>query len=361
MRKLHPVRAALLAAFLLLPLSSGCASTDGANQEGTAEFYNLNAQRFYDGGHYGQALHQFRKALAEAPKNKTALLGQAWSLLFLAESEILGGRAAGGERIQDALAAFEEIENVDFGRNDYKVTLGLGKSHVLLGDLYQARADNLKKELARRPAGDARAAAVVRAEKQAREEYDLAENLFFEVLGEKDNPDARDNLTALIHLARLAVLDERYGDSLLHAERYLEQVRRSKGLWLDAIARFPEDEAIWEARLAWAVAKEIEVRDLIANTYYKLGHLEKAETELDHVILLSPDRPDPYLNRAILRQELGKKREAVGDLRAFLVRAAELEVTEEDTRVLEAARRLISLERELGLPLSDREAEKEKS
>ena len=67
------------------------------------------------------------------------------------------------------------------------------------------------------------------------------------------------------------------------------------------------------------------------------------------IILLDPERGDSYLNRAIILEELGRKNEAVDDLREFILRAAEIDMDPGDARAIEATKRLLRLERELGL------------
>ena len=334
---------------VLAVLAAGCISNDDQGEDRNVDFYNNNAQRYYDGGHYLRAIRQFEKALAVEDDNETALLGRAWSYLLLGEGGVILGEKGAAENIQVAQVQFEEIADKGLGENQYKVDLGLGKVHVLLGDLYGKRAELLTDIASRRPHGDSTHLELQDARGTLKSEYAAAEAAFRRVLAYDDNPAARDNLTALIQLARLSILRSDLGGGLLFAERYLEQVRRSKELWVKSMRDYPADKALWEAKLAGAVTKEIEALDLISNAYFKLGQLELALDGLTRVIRLDPGRMDAYLNRGIVREGLGMGAEAVLDYRDFMVRATELDIGPDDRRFIEAARRLSDLEKKLGM------------
>ena len=327
----------------------GCASFDDPGPEPhSAEFYNHNAQRLYDGGHYRQALDQFEKAVLEEPKNETALLGRAWSRLLLGEGLILGADTQGPVLVQQALDELNELQGRNLGPNNFKVALGQGKAHALLGDLYRQRAERLEAEADRSSPSEARVAALTEARNRQHAEYGTAETLFHKVITQKSNPAARDNLTALISLAWIAVYRDRFDDALLYASRYLEQVRRSKELWVDSIRNYPDDRAVWEVKLAGAVRKEIAARDLIASTLIQIGRYAEAEDELTHIIQLDPDFGDAYLRRGIVRDEQAKDELALEDFHDFMVRAMKLELEPSDPRVMEATRRTTLIRKQLG-------------
>ena len=60
------------------------------------------------------------------------------------------------------------------------------------------------------------------------------------VLDAKGSPGARDNLTALLELARIAVIYKNYQDALTYAQNYLDQVERSKKAWVRSCASVAE-------------------------------------------------------------------------------------------------------------------------
>lgn len=334
---------------LVATLLAGCASPDAPEEQRNAEFYNHNAQRLYDGGHYRQALDQFEKALRIEPSNPVALLGRSWSRLLLGEAQTLSNETEGPQNIQVALQEFQDLKGKRFRKDNYKVALGMGTAHALLGDLYRKRKEMLQAEADRRAESEARQVKIAEADRQMIAEYTQAETLFHQVLSNKEEAGAQDNLVALIRLAYISAYRNRFADALLYAERYLEQVRRSKELWVESIRKYPEDKAIWEIRLAGAVQKEVTCRDFLAQSLIELGRWEAAEDEFDHVILLDPDYGDAYLRRGIVRDKLGKKQEALQDFHSFLVRAAELDLRPEDPRVMEAVRVRDRIREELGL------------
>ena len=341
------------ACLALLVFFAGCGmltpDEEPPEEQRTIEFYNHNAQAYYDGRDYLRSWQQFEKSLELEPDNETALLGRAWALLLLSEGRISDNSKEADDSLVLAKDAFDGLKEYDFGKNNYKVALGLGKVHVLFGDLYNYRVRLYEQDLIHFSAGDSRHGAIEKARMARENEYNLASIQFNSVLTEKENPEADDNLTALIQLARISVYKTEYGAGMLYAGRYLEQVRRSKELWVDSITRYPRDKALWELKLARAVGKEIEVRDLIANTLFKLGQLEQAESELDHVLLLAPDRGDAYLNRGIVREKLGKLLPAVYDYRKFFELARRIDMDPSDPRAMEAAKRLTRVEKELGM------------
>lgn len=343
----------LCACLAVLALVAGCGTVtpdeEPPEEQRSIEFYNHNAQAYYDGRDYLRSYQQFEKALELEEDNETALLGRAWALLLLSEGRIMESSKEADDFLVQAKDAFDGLAEYDFGKNNYKVALGLGKVHVLFGDLYDYRVKLYEQDLMHYSAGDSRHVAIQKARSERENEYNQATIKFNAVLAEEDNPEAKDNLTALIQLARISIYKKEYGAGMLYAGRYLEQVRRSKELWVDSITRYPEDKVLWEAKLARAVAKEIEVRDLIANTLFKMGQFKQAESELDHVILLAPERGDAFLNRGIVREKLGDLLPAVYDYRRFFELARRIDMDPSDPRAIEATKRLTRVEKKLGM------------
>jgi tetratricopeptide (TPR) repeat protein len=268
---------------------------------------------------------------------------------MIAEGQIMLRRPEGAENIQLALDEFELLQDEAPDSQAFKVQLGLGTAHARLGGLFQNRADLIEAQSSLRPPGGPEQQALQTARTKASQHRETAKAQFLKVLGTEDNPAAQESIPALIELARLAVLDHRLEAARSYAGRYLDQVRKSKELWAETTRRYPEDRPLWDAKLASAVVKEVEARDLLGNIYYKMGLYEEALDQLNHVVLLSPERGDAYLNRAIIYEDLGRKRDAVEDLRQFMVRAAEIEMDPGDPRAIEATKRLMRLERELGM------------
>ncbi len=331
------MRRSLVVSLLAVLSALACSTTEDSPEEHDAAFYNNNAQRFYDGGHYRQALQQFERALEVDDDDDIALVGRAWCFLMLGETQTLRAEKDGPANIQIALELFQELSGTDYGEQQFKVDLGLGRAHAFLASLYEKRAFLVRREMELTPGREGRAEVMKQAEEKSREHFAEAERILGAVLSDSENPAAKDELTALLLLARLAVTRQDYAGALVYTSRYLEQVRKSKNLWLESIRRFPEDEALWEARLAGAVGKEVPARYVISNALYKLGKLAEAEAELSEVLLLDPELANAYLDRAILRESLGRAEEALGDYRKFLEDAAERGLTEDDLRVREAA------------------------
>ena len=80
----RPILRAALAA-VVAAAAAGCATDDRENLG--AQVYLHNAQGYAEGGHWDQALDQFRRALELDPSNPKALLGEATSLYWLGTGE----------------------------------------------------------------------------------------------------------------------------------------------------------------------------------------------------------------------------------------------------------------------------------
>ena len=135
----------------------------------------------------------------------------------------------------------------------------------------------------------------------------------------------------------MAAFRRDFETSLKFAKDYEEQIVRSKRLWRDAVERYPREAALWEQKLHGAELQEAELRDLIANVLFKLDRIDEAESELNVVIELDPERAGAFLNRGILRQARDDWDRARQDLRTFL---AMTDRVDEDPSVIEAKRRL---------------------
>lgn len=302
---------ALLAA--LLAGSAGCASdTDAEDLDVTT--YLHNAQGYAEGGHYDQALSQFRQALAIDPGNDKALLGEATCLYWMGTEEA----ASAGGHILLAEEKFEKLDPSSYGENAWKVHLGRGMVHARLAELWGRKAD-----LARRQGGDAAALLQIReAEGKVKLHDAKASSEFDAVLAMSDQPLARNNLTALFFLAThsaLAAKDEAgLSRSMDYFHRYEKEVEKSKALWVEMEKREPKLADLYRQKLKAAERQEVELRDLMANILFKQRRHEDSIKELDKVLALDPWRASAFLNRARNEEELGRFGAAADDYRRFL-------------------------------------------
>ena len=120
--------------------ASSCASEGDQEQLGTLTYIH-NAQGYAEGGHYDQALSQFRRAIEIEPGNSTALLGEATSLYWLGVDET----PAGGRYILEAEEKFSVLSPGDYGENAWKVHLLRGMVDSRLSDLWGRKADQARK------------------------------------------------------------------------------------------------------------------------------------------------------------------------------------------------------------------------
>jgi hypothetical protein len=213
------LRGALLLAAVLA--AGACASSDGPENLGL-ETYLHNAQGYADGGHWSQALVEFRRALQVEADNRKALLGEATCLYWLGTGENSGA----GEAILEAEAKMEALDPGDFGANGWKVRLTGAMVHARLAELWSRKAEAAR---AAQEKGNPVAEEEIRACDGARDRHEeAAREGFLAVLAEPEEPMAKDNLTALFHLASRGALRARspadYREPLEHFRRFAELV-----------------------------------------------------------------------------------------------------------------------------------------
>ena len=307
---------AVLALALAAALAAAaCASDDDRENLGAATYLD-NARGYMEGGHYDQALAQYRRALQVNPSSRTALLGEATCLYWMGAGE----NPSAGPYLLDAEERFGALDPADFGESAWKVHLASGMVLARLGELW-----GRKEELARKTSegGDPEAAARLREARQKRESYDArAEEEFRAVLAAEDQPFARNNLTALFSLASRSALRATdapgYDEALSFFGRYMKEVEKSRDLWREMKKREPKLEAVYEAKIRGTQREEIELRDLIADIQFKRRDHEASVAELDRVLVLDPYRATAFFNRGRNQEELGRFGAAADDYRRFL-------------------------------------------
>ena len=308
----RPVRAALLAA--LAATAPGCVSDDRENLG--AQVYLHNAQGYMEGGHWEQALTQFRRALELDPDNRKALLGEATSLYWIGTGE----NSAAGRALEEAERRIAALDPDSYGDQDWKVRLSAGMIHARLAELWRRKADRARTPAA---AGDAAAAEALAAAERAFARHDSESAARFrEVLAEADEPLARNNLEALRSLAGREALrastTEEYEEALGYLRRYESEVSKSRGLWIEMKKREPEYAEIYDRKLRRAERQEVELRDLIANLHFKRRDHAASLAEIDRILAIDPGRASAWLARAQNHEEIGRWGDAADDYRRFL-------------------------------------------
>jgi tetratricopeptide (TPR) repeat protein len=328
---MRPPRVLILLACLLAV--SACTAL-GTEDRGRLTLYLENAAQYYDQRHYERAYQQWGKALDVDPLNDKARLGQAMAMyqLGLEESPL------GVDRLTAAEERLDELRNEDLDGLEWQAELGFALVMDRWVDLYARKVRQLRYQREVEGATDEEELAI--AEKELDKRARIAERAYRTVKdgGERE---AQYQLACLIGLAKMTAYRGEFQQSLGHARAYEEQIVRSKRLWRDAAERFPREAALWEAKLDGANRQEAELRDLIANVLFKLGRYTDAESELDVVLEIDPERASAYLNRGIMRQERKDWDRARQDFRTFLAMTAR---QDEDPSVIEARRRLEEVE-----------------
>lgn len=316
-----------LAAAALGPLA-GC-RTPTAEDRQVVSAYLENAAQYYDAGHFARAFQQWGRALELDPDEDRAKLGQAMALYQLGREPTKDGVA----KLTESERRLAELRGGGLGDQGWKADLGYALVQMRWAELYE-RAVRVHEtaQSAGRPGDPARA-------KEAREELPrrvrAAEEAFRECLANaRTEPNFQ--LTAWLGLARATAMRGALEESLRWCRKFEEQVVHSTEFW-----RTQGDA--YASKLFGAMLQEAELRDVLANTLFKLGKFEESEKELDRLVSLQPNRASAYLNRGRLREA-----RAAWDLaRADYGRFLELtDLPADDEIVLEAEkRRLLCVDR----------------
>ncbi len=347
-----------VAAFLAALVAGGCASDDSRENLG-AELYLGNAQQYVEGGHFDQALAEFQRALEVDPENRKALLGEASCLYWLG----LGETPAAGSSIESAEEKIEALDPEAYGENAWKVALFKGMIHARLADLW-----GRKVELARQNAKEAKPEGQdpaeppvtaepkpaeakppepkpeegpeVKAAEANRDRHEAVATKSFEFVLAAEDRMAKNNLAALFYLASRGALRARspedYARPLEYFRRYAVEVEKSKRLWVEMKKKEPDLADVYQEKLKSAERQEVQLRDLVANIYFKQHRHEESIAELDKVVALDPYRSAAFFNRGRNEEELGRFGAAADDYRRFLM----LTDLRSDSRlVLEASER----------------------
>jgi tetratricopeptide (TPR) repeat protein len=329
-------RALLVVLTVVVGAGASCNSVSSENEAQLA-LYLENAAQYYDGGHYQRAYQQWDQALLLDGSNEKARLGQAMSLYQMGRVD----RPEAMEPLSEATRRLEELRGEDFGRDHWKIELGLALVHQRWSDLYERRLRLIEEQERKGVRRDATKFEEAKREFAAHME-EAAHSYEYVLSGSEQEP--RHRLTCWIGLAQISAWRGELAKTLEYAELYLEQIERSKSQWRDAIKRYPLDAPIYHSKLTGAEFQEAELRDLMGATLFKLGRTKDAETQLNTVIGLFPDRANPYLNRGVIRQIRGDDDLARADFKKFLVLTS---LPEDDPSILEATRRLTEVEMRL--------------
>jgi tetratricopeptide (TPR) repeat protein len=322
-------RAAVAAvAAVLSGLAAGACASDDSREDLGTEVYLANAQAYVDGGHFDQALAEFRRGLEVDPASRKALLGEASCLYWLG----MGETAAAGANIELAEEKIEALDPEAYADNAWKVALYKGMIHARLADLWGRKADLARKAAQPEqpdPAnpGDrtapADAVADLKTAEESRDRHEAVATRAFETVLAAEDRMAKNNLTALFYLASRGALraqtSEDYAAPLDYFRRYAVEVDKSKKLWVEMKKREPDLAEVYEGKLKAAERQEVQLRDLVANIYFKQRRHEESIAELDRVVALDPYRAAAFFNRGRNEEELGRYGSAADDYRRFLM------------------------------------------
>ncbi len=311
----------LAAALWVGALSGGCDAMMKPQEKKEDEKTRLahfeeNAQTYYDGGKYEDAVVQWRKVLEIEPRRQKARWGLAKSLAMIDNPQSL--RQA--EEMYDELLK-ESFVHPTRGDIKFEVERDAAQVYVDLADWIEKamRANEARMAAGK---GDPRLPEIVAKQRAAHDEYlRKAIPLFEQVLSEsKDNPYALAGLAK----ANLMMGDEDQG--IAYGHRYVEISVQSVAGWkreLDDIVKqngvaTDDEKRIFFQRIHGAEEKEVGMRLLIASVLMRKRRYPEASDEYTRVLEIDPARPAAYAERAQAYALSGEYRKAVMDLEEFL-------------------------------------------
>jgi tetratricopeptide (TPR) repeat protein len=274
--------------------------------------YQANAQLYYDGGNFDQALEQVRRGLEIEPDDYKLHYIRGWCFLRLVprDPSMLQQASQQFERVM-AYRAHEE--------HGPQALLGYGLCHQRLAQERLEQAQALHNELARvkfdSNEANIRRAQIDTHENVARGHLEIAGNQFQRLI---DRGDAL--LEAHRNMMQTLALAQKYAPAVEHGNRFLqrceqEQERLKQELQRTLVVAY---ERHVQDELDRLVAQEIDVRGFLANLFYKLGQHAQAVEQLDQILAEDPTRSTDYYNRARSLEALGRGQEAVRDYERFL-------------------------------------------
>lgn len=289
--------------------------------------HQSNAQLYYDGQRYDQALASVTKGLEIAPDDYK-LTGIGGRILLVTSSATPANldRAA---RMFDRLARMRSLDD-----HAPHALLGIGQCEQQLGLRHWRRAALLDTEIQNRGLAPAE---IDKLNAQANEHRSQAEYHWREAERAFQALLRREELlrVAYKHLMEIAVERNDYDTATRWATEFLAR-NATEQTALQAIIRetmvlgFEREKRI---ELQELIEQEKRVRASLAEMHFRKGNHALAVDELTALLTLDPTRSNDYYNRALALEALGQHEAARRDHEKFL---AATKLPASDKRVLHA-------------------------
>ncbi len=298
----------------LLLLFCACTSLASDEQDRLA-IYQRNAQLFFDGQKWNQAMIQIERGL-ELDPDDYKLNSLKGGILLLASGDALGTDHA---RLDEATALLARLyETRSLSRHEPSLLVNFALAQQKQGLRHLGEALRLEGQAARTTI----TAEATAASEQARSEraaagarLQQADELLAELV-------QRGEMLRVALNHRLQIALQRGDDRAFeqHTKAYFEQARIAQDLTTRRIENTTnvDYEQSQLAVLRQLVAEEIEVRALAAEFLYARRRYVEALPHLDRVVAADPRRFADYYNRGKVLLELGRRDAAQADFRRFL-------------------------------------------
>lgn len=311
-----------LVAAVLLALAPACASVNpfglDEDEQARLDVFTENAQTYYDRGHYAQALHSADQALLLDEDLTSMMLVKAMCLLKVGQAN------QKDDLVEQSLELFDVMLDTWSGEDDFRIQLGAGQAHLARALRHGQVIAKIDQRLGATflDAEGRRNEEALRARQVAlrTEHLERAERHLSTVLGDEGQAD---NVYAMIDL--VLVLSSQGGrdpEIVAHASRALELLAESTRVTqaqLDNLTKLsPEGRLQLERRIDSNLAKEQQLRDLVATVHYNRGDRESFLVEIAGLEQRGLATDAHYYNRARVHEEAGRYAEALADLETCL-------------------------------------------
>lgn len=299
----------------LLLMLSGCATFGGgltSEEQQKLTLFQRNAQLYWEGQRYDQALDMVRKGLEVEPEDYKLLSLAGWVHLQLADRD--------ARHLLEAEQYFRTAYDLR-SEDDQQphALLGFATAKQRLGREHARRAETLAREAAKPELGQTEQSI---RKAQAEEHRRRAESHWRESLRLSDELIEREDLLRFAHKLKMETYVElndypnsvKAGEDCL-ASNAVEQAREKEIIreTMDVAA-----ERVARADLQELIEQEERVRAALAEMHFRSGNYERAVEQLDHLLTMDPTRSTDYYNRGVALERLERHEEARRNFEKFL-------------------------------------------
>ena len=293
---------------------TGCQTFGGLTDEEQDDLaqFQANAQAYYHGQRYDQALDMVRKGLDIDAENYKLMSVAGWCYLQTAERD--------SRRLREAERYFDSVfAQRDPSDHEPHALLGYAATKQRLGREHARLADTLRREAETR---DLSTTEQTIRTARADEHSQRARSYWSEAVRTLQQLIERQDLLRFAHKLLMETYVEigDYEKAVEQGDLCLQQNKTEQASENARIRETPsvQVEQASRAMLRELIDQEVRVRAALAEMHFRRQAYELAVEQLDALLLIDPTRSTDYYNRADALERLGRSEEARRDYEKFL-------------------------------------------